>query len=213
MEKETVDLMKNVNVVYEMADFVSTTEKFARQLTQNSQTIRSHAGFRRCPIPYNHYFANYYGCIMTENKNIKSTLVNNAGYEMVGIYTGTKYTTTTVHRLVALAWIKQPQTDTKLVVDHKNDNKLDNQASNLHWITYHDNLIKHHRMAVMSGDHSYTHGRAVVKISESGRKDFYKSLSAAARDNQISVTSVQGSANHTLHLNKPYHFEFEHEAK
>lgn len=208
MEKETVDLMKNVNIVYEMADYISTSEKFARGLTQDSPTIRPHAGFRRCPYPYSHYFVSYYGQVLTENKNIKSTLVNNAGYEMVGIYTGAKYTTTTVHRLVALAWVQQLKTDKRMVVDHINDNKLDNQASNLHWVTYHDNLVKHHRMATMSGDHSYTHGRAVVKIYEDGKTKFYKSISAASRDNDLSVTSVQGSANGTLHLDRPYHFEF-----
>ena len=212
MEKETVDLMKKVNIVYEMADFISTTEKFARGLTQDSPTIRSHAGFRRCPRPYNHYFANYYGGIMTENKNIKSTLVNNAGYEMVEVIKDNgKPTTTTVHRLVALAWVKKPETDEKLVVDHVDDNKLNNKVSNLRWVTYHANLIKHHRMSVMSGEHSYTHGRAVIKIYEGGQEKFYRSLSAAARDNDLSVTSIQGSANQTLHLDRPYYFEFAQE--
>lgn len=213
MEKETVDFMKNVNINYEMADFVSTTEKFARGLTQKSPTIRDHAGFRRCPEPYNHYFASYYGCIMTENKNIKSTKTNNAGYEMVEIYTGTKYTTTTVHRLVALAWIEQPKTDKRLVVDHINDCKTDNRASNLRWVTYHTNLIKHHRMLVMSGNHSYTHGHAVVKVASDGKTKFYKSMSEAARENSLSFTSVRGSCAGTLHLNHPFYFKFAQEAK
>jgi hypothetical protein len=164
--------------------------------------------FRQCPAPFSDYYASSSGKIIGRTKHVLSTLVNNAGYEMVNVYVDGKYTTTTVHRLVALAWVKQPKTDEKLVVDHINDDKLDNNASNLRWVTYHTNLVKHHRMETMSGNSSYSHGRAVVKISENGRKDVYKSISAASRDNDLSVTSIQGCCNHTLHLNRPYRFEF-----
>ncbi|GEK06638.1 HNH endonuclease [Schleiferilactobacillus harbinensis] len=164
--------------------------------------------YHQCPKPFNNYFASSSGKITTENGKVLATLINNAGYEMVKVSVNGKQNTTTVHRLVALAWVKKPETNERLIVDHINDCKTDNRASNLRWISYHDNLVKHHRMATMSGEHSYCHGRAVVKVSQDGREKFYRSISAAARDNQMSVTSVQGSANHTLNLNRPYHFEF-----
>lgn len=169
------------------------------------------------PSAYKNLWADCKGNIYKMTKHggmlMPKTWINNAGYEITNMVTPDgKYTTVPVHRVVATAWVKRPDTDTKLVVDHINDCKTDNRASNLRWVTYHDNLVKHHRMATMYGELSYSHGRAVVKISEGGQK-FYKSLSAAARDNQMSVTSVQGSANHTLHLDRPYYFEFEQEAR
>lgn len=75
------------------------------------------------------------------------TWINNAGYEITCIHKPDgKSTTVPVHRIVATAWVKQPETNKKLIVDHKNDNKLDNNASNLRWVTYRTNLTKHHRM-------------------------------------------------------------------
>lgn len=137
------------------------------------------------------------------------TWVNNAGYVITNaITTDGKSTTAPVQRIVATAWIEQPKTDKRLVVDHKNDNKTDNRASNLRWVTYHTNLVKHHRMETMSGNNSYSRGRAVIKIYEDGQEKFYKSLSAAARDNDLSVTSIQGNCHHTLNLNRPFHFIF-----
>lgn len=167
--------------------------------------------YHQCPAPFSNYYVSSDGQIFNKKGHEMATLVNNAGYEMVRLYTGAKYTTTTVHRLVALAWIEQPKTDTKLVVDHINDCKTDNRASNLHWVTYRDNLTKNHRMEKMSGKHNFCHGRAVVKVSQNGRKDFYKSISAAAKDNNLSFSSVRGSANHQMTLNRPYHFEFAQE--
>lgn len=163
--------------------------------------------FRQCPAPFSDYSASSSGKIIGVRGNVLTTFINSAGYEIVQVKKdNSKYTATTVQHLVALAWLPNPQGLSD--VDHKDDNKLNNCVDNLQWISHQDNLKKHHRMEVMSGVHSYCHGRDVVKISESGRKDYYKSLSAAARDNSLSVTSVQGSANGTLRISKPFYFKF-----
>lgn len=47
-----------------------------------------------------------------------------------------------VHTLVAEAFITKPQTDEKLVVHHINGNKLDNNVTNLDWLTD----LKHRRI-------------------------------------------------------------------
>ena len=52
-----------------------------------------------------------------------------------------------VHTLVALAFLPPPPTPMgrtrgSSVVDHKDENKLNNNASNLHWISVKDNICK-----------------------------------------------------------------------
>lgn len=57
-------------------------------------------------------------------------------------YTG-RYYMVGVHRLVALAWIKNDDPETKLVVNHLHggERHLDNSASNLEWTTYRGNSL------------------------------------------------------------------------
>lgn len=63
------------------------------------------------------------------------------GYQQVRGYFGTgKQHTVKVHRAVALAFVPRPFNTTD--VDHINNNKADNRAENLQWLTHRENLIK-----------------------------------------------------------------------
>lgn len=140
------------------------------------------------------------------------TFVNNAGYELVQFKKDNgKYTATTVQRVVASAWLPNPQHLSD--VDHKDDDKLNNTVSNLQWLSHKDNLMKSHRTYSLAGQGSPVTGRKVIKVSKDGKTKTYRSISAAARDNDLSFSSIRGSANHTLHLDRPYHFEFAQEEK
>lgn len=66
----------------------------------------------------------------------------NSGYKTVGLgrrIDGTRKTRT-VHKLVALAFIPNP--DNKATVNHIDENKHNNRADNLEWCTYKENM--HH---------------------------------------------------------------------
>ena len=58
-------------------------------------------------------------------------------YWAVRIQTNEKWKTHNIHRLVALAFLSNP--DNKPQVNHKDGNKLNNKADNLEWVTAKEN--------------------------------------------------------------------------
>lgn len=82
------------------------------------------------------YFATEDGRIYSSisNKYLKPDLSGNAGYARVGL-SGKRFL---VHRLIALVYIGE----SKLNVNHKDGNKLNNHVSNLEYLSQKDN-IKH----------------------------------------------------------------------
>ena len=64
--------------------------------------------------------------------------VGKLGYEMVGLNKNGVHKTFTVHRLVAQAFIPNP--DNKPCIDHINTDKTDNRVENLRWCTQKENL-------------------------------------------------------------------------
>ena len=72
---------------------------------------------------------------LTDKPHILSTDYNSNGYERV--FLGSKFRTF-VHKLVATAFVPNPNTDP--VVRHKDDNRKNNNARNLIWGTQADNI-------------------------------------------------------------------------
>lgn len=68
--------------------------------------------------------------------------INTAGYPTVNLYKNAKSKTKMIHQLVAVAFLNHTPCGYKLVVDHKNGNKLDNALDNLHVITTRKNTSK-----------------------------------------------------------------------
>lgn len=71
--------------------------------------------------------------------------INNNGYMMVHLYDHPKHKVTTVHRVVAMAFIPNPEN--KRTVNHIDGNKKNNRADNLEWATHREN----HRHAYKAG--------------------------------------------------------------
>lgn len=69
---------------------------------------------------------------------ILKVMADNRGYKSLSLYKNGKGKTYRVHRLVAQAFIPNPNNLPE--VNHKDENKANNHVSNLEWISHKDNV-------------------------------------------------------------------------
>lgn len=115
---------------------------------------------------------------------------NNRGYIRVKLYKGTESRTFQVHRLVAEAFIPNP--DNKLTVNHIDGNKTNNNVSNLEWATNLENNIHAIRTGLNSTDRAIeTTKKRVKQFSREGELiKIWDSLSEASRTLNIPVANI-----------------------
>lgn len=109
----------------------------------------------------NNYSINRQGEVRNDlTGQIKKPYVNKAnGYLMVDLYQGNKSQKATVHRLLAEAFIPNPEN--KPCIDHKDGNRQNNAVSNLRWATYSENNSRFNSNGVRSERIRVTHYKEV----------------------------------------------------
>lgn len=98
------------------------------------------------------------GLIRNKHGLIRKTTVGKNGYERVGFHGGQE--TVFVHRLVARAFCNGYEDS--LQVNHKDGDKLNNNADNLEWVTCSEN-VKH---AFDTGLKVYAHPNTIISDDE-----------------------------------------------
>lgn len=79
------------------------------------------------------------GNVRNINGRLRKPFLIHQGYLMIDLFHNYKRRHARVNRLVAEAFISNP--DNKTEVNHKNGNKTDNRAENLEWTTKSENMI------------------------------------------------------------------------
>lgn len=109
----------------------------------------------------------------TVRERILKPALTRYGYLKVSIYVDGKKLTRFVHKLVALAFLDNPEN--KPQIDHKNGIRTDNRVSNLHWVTAKENSNMPIHIANISGENNGFYGkthneRTKSLVAESNRR-------------------------------------------
>ena len=132
---------------------------------------------------------------------------NSSGYKRVCLSVCGKRKDVLVHRLVALAFIDNPEK--KPTVNHINENKCDNRVENLEWATHREQNVHGTRLerarantdykarnidySVVAAKHNYKSmgekfSRPVAKFSQDGNFiESYKSLREASKRTEVNM--------------------------
>lgn len=99
------------------------------------------------------------GKVISKSGKVLKTFVTNSGYEAVTLYSAAKGSRKTVHRLVAKAFVVNPEPGKLDVVNHKDGNRNNNDADNLEWTTQAGNIA-----------HAIAEGLTVYNFPTRGKK-------------------------------------------
>jgi len=77
-----------------------------------------------------------------KKENTLNPFVQKNGYLAVGLTKEGRIKTFKVHQLVAIAFLEHERCGMKIIVDHKNNNRKDNNVNNLQLISQRDNASK-----------------------------------------------------------------------
>lgn len=111
--------------------------------------------------------------ITISEKILKSSFRD--GYEFVGVSKLGKTTTIDVHRLVASAFVDNPDPSLFTEVNHKDRNKRNNRPENLEWVTHVQN-VEHAKLTVMHSEEGKRRIREGSKHSKRLRPVLCKEL-------------------------------------
>ena len=88
---------------------------------------------------YDNYFVSNFGNIKNSKTNrILKPSTHRQGYKLVVLHKNGKSKNFTVHRLVGIAFLENP--DNKPVIDHIDENKSNNNVKNLRWCSQKENF-------------------------------------------------------------------------
>lgn len=142
------------------------------------------------------YAATSDGRIYSYRRKRFMKIVNgNKGYKQVCLQKDAKQYMRYVHRLVASAWLPNP--DNLPEINHKDENKGNNDISNLEWCTHQHNIDCRTNIGVPK--------RAIYCI-ELDRA--FESIAAAAREFGVDAAHMHAVCNHPTHTAKGYHFRY-----
>ena len=141
----------------------------------------------------------------TKEGKLLTLVKDKGGYLRARLYKNKKQTSFLVHRLVALAFIPNPEN--KATVNHKDENKLNNFVDNLEWATSaENNLYGSHCQKISKALRNREDTSKKIKCVETG--EIYPSISEAARKNSAHFAAVSRVCHGQQKTANGLHWEF-----
>ena len=152
------------------------------------------------PISFNpNYKISNKGRILTTKGTIAKPFINNSGYSAIGLWEHNRKTTKLVHILVAMHFMNY---DSKYDVDHIDNNKQNNDISNLQLVTHSDNCSMRNTPKI----YNVTKSGDIIDVYDSYKKAAYtlgygeKTLRTHLK-NSIGIVKIRNCK-----YNKDYYF-------
>ena len=170
---------------------------------------------RWSPIPNTHYSISSEGRVRNDETNkMKSMDATSDGYHKVDLYSNGKRTSVRVHRLVAEAFIPNPNELPQ--INHIDGNKENNNVKNLEWVNNSQNMIHAYRNGLATPHPTY--GMRGHKNPNGGRKgipifciETNQTFSSSAEAERITgipdsciCDCLKGKCDHAHHLHFKY---------
>lgn len=157
----------------------------------------------------NLYKVSNYGNVYSCKSNIILKPTDKNGYLAVKLQNHKVKKTITIHRLVASAFIPNP--NNKKEVNHIDCNKKNNCVSNLEWCTRQENHYHKCLNGLNKTEQAVEKNKKPIILLNNNKR--YGSMMDACRELGLDVSNVSNVCNHKLSHTKGYIFRFESEEK
>ena len=149
------------------------------------------------------YEVSNYGNVRSKHKLLKGQ--ESGGYQKVYLYKDNTRHGYKVHRLVAEAFISNP--NNYRCVNHKDENKLNNFVDNLEWCTHKYNT----NFGSCINRRSQKHHKKVIQIDSKGNKVYWDSIIEASLSLGIDRSSITKAAKQKRHSAGGYRWIYDTE--